>query len=157
MDLHASNPCIDTTCLETTIYELSKMFRYKNCTNEVDDFCNLLIQKVGSPTWIRTTINGSKGRCPTIRRSGSKAIAALPLFSLASKFDLSVRRGSFLRSPVGVRRTVERRLIRSAADVENARWICASANRGVLHDDFPGLVGTGYRILRNLAQVTIGN
>lgn len=25
MDLHASNPCIDTTCLEATIYELSKM------------------------------------------------------------------------------------------------------------------------------------
>ena len=25
---------------------------------------------VGSPTWIRTTIHGSKGRCPTVRRSG---------------------------------------------------------------------------------------
>jgi hypothetical protein len=25
----------------------------------------------GSPTWIRTTIHGSKGRCPTIRRSGN--------------------------------------------------------------------------------------
>ena len=24
----------------------------------------------GSPTWIRTTIHGSKGRCPTVRRSG---------------------------------------------------------------------------------------
>jgi hypothetical protein len=26
----------------------------------------------GSPTWIRTTIHGSKGRCPTVRRSGKK-------------------------------------------------------------------------------------
>src|SRR5437868_11422765 len=24
----------------------------------------------GSPAWIRTTIHGSKGRCPTIRRPG---------------------------------------------------------------------------------------
>lgn len=27
-------------------------------------------KKCGSPTWIRTTIHGSKGRCPTVRRSG---------------------------------------------------------------------------------------
>src|SRR5580658_7950970 len=26
---------------------------------------------VGSPAWIRTTIHGSKGRCPTIRRPGN--------------------------------------------------------------------------------------
>ena len=26
--------------------------------------------KFGSPAWIRTTIHGSKGRCPTIRRPG---------------------------------------------------------------------------------------
>jgi hypothetical protein len=26
--------------------------------------------KIGSPAWIRTTIHGSKGRCPTIRRPG---------------------------------------------------------------------------------------
>ena len=25
----------------------------------------------GSPAWIRTTIHGSKGRCPTIRRPGN--------------------------------------------------------------------------------------
>ena len=30
------------------------------------------IDKAGSPTWIRTTIHGSKGRCPTVRRSGKK-------------------------------------------------------------------------------------
>ena len=24
----------------------------------------------GSPAWIRTTIHGSKGRCPTVRRPG---------------------------------------------------------------------------------------
>ena len=27
----------------------------------------------GSPAWIRTTIHGSKGRCPTIRRPGMVA------------------------------------------------------------------------------------
>src|SRR6202167_3610563 len=26
----------------------------------------------GSPAWIRTTIHGSKGRCPTVRRPGKK-------------------------------------------------------------------------------------
>ena len=40
--------------------------------------CNLLgrqgvlCKKNGSPTWIRTTTHGSKGRCPTVRRSGSE-------------------------------------------------------------------------------------
>jgi hypothetical protein len=33
-----------------------------------------LKSKVGSPTWIRTTINGSKGRCPTVRRSGNETV-----------------------------------------------------------------------------------
>jgi hypothetical protein len=28
------------------------------------------IEGNGSPAWIRTTIHGSKGRCPTIRRPG---------------------------------------------------------------------------------------
>ena len=32
--------------------------------------------KGGSPAWIRTTIHGSKGRCPTIRRPG-KMLAGL--------------------------------------------------------------------------------
>ncbi len=30
----------------------------------------LYFQCFGSPAWIRTTIHGSKGRCPTIRRPG---------------------------------------------------------------------------------------
>ena len=30
--------------------------------------------KDGSPAWIRTTIHGSKGRCPTIRRPGIERI-----------------------------------------------------------------------------------
>ena len=30
----------------------------------------LVAETVGSPAWIRTTIHGSKGRCPTIRRPG---------------------------------------------------------------------------------------
>src|SRR5258706_3649380 len=29
------------------------------------------VSKFGSPAWIRTTIHGSKGRCPTIRRPGN--------------------------------------------------------------------------------------
>ena len=28
-------------------------------------------KRSGSPAWIRTTIHGSKGRCPTIRRPGN--------------------------------------------------------------------------------------
>ena len=31
------------------------------------------IWKFGSPAWIRTTIHGSKGRCPTVRRPGITA------------------------------------------------------------------------------------
>ena len=30
------------------------------------------LQDGGSPAWIRTTIHGSKGRCPTIRRPGNR-------------------------------------------------------------------------------------
>src|SRR4051794_21884648 len=30
--------------------------------------------RTGSPAWIRTTIHGSKGRCPTIRRPGNGSI-----------------------------------------------------------------------------------
>jgi hypothetical protein len=33
---------------------------------------HFVTDRFGSPTWIRTTIHGSKGRCPTIRRSGNK-------------------------------------------------------------------------------------
>src|SRR5579864_2334609 len=36
----------------------------------------------GSPAWIRTTIHGSKGRCPTIRRPGNSEEGALR-FSVA--------------------------------------------------------------------------
>jgi hypothetical protein len=32
---------------------------------------NFVRGRYGSPAWIRTTIHGSKGRCPTIRRPGS--------------------------------------------------------------------------------------
>src|SRR5580704_19065445 len=38
--------------------------------------------KGGSPAWIRTTIHGSKGRCPTIRRPGNSEGGALR-FSVA--------------------------------------------------------------------------
>src|ERR1043165_201473 len=38
---------------------------------------------VGSPAWIRTTIHGSKGRCPTIRRPGNSgnASATKPVYN----------------------------------------------------------------------------
>ena len=53
---------------------------YASCTKSVQKgvvgISKLLNQKSGSPTWIRTTIHGSKGRCPTIRRSGNRAICA---------------------------------------------------------------------------------
>jgi hypothetical protein len=32
---------------------------------------NLGLEGAGSPAWVRTTIHGSKGRCPTIRRPGN--------------------------------------------------------------------------------------
>ena len=32
---------------------------------------DVLQAKAGSPAWIRTTIHGSKGRCPTVRRPGN--------------------------------------------------------------------------------------
>src|SRR5262249_40616430 len=42
----------------------------------------LITERCGSPAWIRTTIHGSKGRCPTIRRPGINCLACL--FSLSS-------------------------------------------------------------------------
>ncbi len=36
---------------------------------------NLGLEGSGSPTWIRTTIHGSKGRCPTVRRSGNGSVS----------------------------------------------------------------------------------
>ena len=44
--------------------------RYKICTRIRQLSSKLLNSKCGSPAWIRTTIHGSKGRCPTIRRPG---------------------------------------------------------------------------------------
>jgi hypothetical protein len=43
------------------------------CTKSVQRSakCNYLKHRSGSPAWIRTTIHGSKGRCPTIRRPGN--------------------------------------------------------------------------------------
>ena len=37
----------------------------QNSRSELGQKCS------GSPAWIRTTIHGSKGRCPTIRRPGN--------------------------------------------------------------------------------------
>jgi hypothetical protein len=44
--------------------------RYKIRTTTGCLSCKLLNLRGGSPAWIRTTIHGSKGRCPTIRRPG---------------------------------------------------------------------------------------
>ena len=44
--------------------------------------------EAGSPAWIRTTIHGSKGRCPTIRRpgnaGGASAFHSLPCVNLGT-------------------------------------------------------------------------
>ena len=40
--------------------------------NSIRQVFALTARKAGSPTWIRTTIHGSKGRCPTVRRSGKR-------------------------------------------------------------------------------------
>jgi hypothetical protein len=45
------------------------------CTHDYVHGVNLRLYLIdsklrGSPAWIRTTIHGSKGRCPTIRRPG---------------------------------------------------------------------------------------
>jgi hypothetical protein len=53
------------------------MRRYKIRTKERYHPSNLLNLIGGSPAWIRTTIHGSKGRCPTIRRPGSAAYCFL--------------------------------------------------------------------------------
>ncbi len=60
--------------------------------------------KNGSPTWIRTTINGSKGRCPTVRRSGNgragyEAILAQVYPDLLRKRDSLARLAITERSP----------------------------------------------------------
>jgi hypothetical protein len=48
------------------------MTMYKIRTKELGAFFKALNLLFGSPAWIRTTIHGSKGRCPTIRRPGNK-------------------------------------------------------------------------------------
>ena len=47
-------------------------------TQRAKPLCWLDLRDVGSPAWIRTTIHGSKGRCPTIRRPGI-SVLQLPL------------------------------------------------------------------------------
>ena len=37
----------------------------------INSGCQFVLRSIGSPAWIRTTIHGSKGRCPTIRRPGN--------------------------------------------------------------------------------------
>ena len=44
----------------------------------------------GSPAWIRTTIHGSKGRCPTIRRPGNFREVTYSLAPLKSRSQRSV-------------------------------------------------------------------
>ena len=45
---------------------------YKIRTKRGVTFSKVLYLLIGSPAWIRTTIHGSKGRCPTIRRPGKR-------------------------------------------------------------------------------------
>jgi hypothetical protein len=45
--------------------EILRTFNGRECFLVIDSKLG------GSPAWIRTTIHGSKGRCPTIRRPGN--------------------------------------------------------------------------------------
>ena len=55
----------------------------------------------GSPAWIRTTIHGSKGRCPTIRRPGKLTCA-----DRTSAPSVALRRNAPQRSKLHRRRIV---------------------------------------------------
>ena len=44
--------------------------RQRRRFGQLKQWQELIPQDGGSPAWIRTTIHGSKGRCPTIRRPG---------------------------------------------------------------------------------------
>src|ERR1035437_5881144 len=61
---------------------------------------NLIARGTGSPAWIRTTIHGSKGRCPTIRRPGNRDAELLST-------SVTFRRGRLQR----VRQNRSRRLL----------------------------------------------
>lgn len=58
----------------------------------------------GSPAWIRTTIHGSKGRCPTIRRPGNLETLAAELIrvyhALAKKLSGPTNRIHPIRAPI---------------------------------------------------------
>jgi hypothetical protein len=114
------------------------LWQERNCK------CFVVIKSFGSPTWIRTTINGSKGRCPTVRRSG-----------ISYKASLSTRNSSAL--PVRVESAVQRGFIGSAFDIEDTGRRRASAYCRFFHNHTPRLIGISNRILRNLAQVTLAH
>ncbi len=62
-----------------------------------------MTKRCGSPTWIRTTINGSKGRCPTVRRSGNKDDGPPPLLSVTTaryQSEYGVPSSEFLSDPL---------------------------------------------------------
>ena len=50
--------------------ELDTKGFYQWCARILHGNTATLMAVGGSPAWIRTTIHGSKGRCPTIRRPG---------------------------------------------------------------------------------------
>ena len=62
------------------------------CTKSVQHREKALVkyERFGSPAWIRTTIHGSKGRCPTIRRPGNECDETYT-FSVALSFHSTQR------------------------------------------------------------------
>jgi hypothetical protein len=73
------NPCLQPSYNEVS--EFGRMIsghRYKIRTEKQQPSSKVLNPKFGSPAWIRTTIHGSKGRCPTIRRPGIEEILTIP-------------------------------------------------------------------------------
>jgi hypothetical protein len=66
-------PCSDRSGIKA-VWKLNKTngdVKPASVHNSYTEFYKRLKTKDGSPAWIRTTIHGSKGRCPTIRRPGN--------------------------------------------------------------------------------------
>src|SRR5579863_1967414 len=93
--------------------------------------------QIGSPAWIRTTIHGSKGRCPTIRRPGIRE---------ATRISVAIVGSAALTSPLRVSRALQALLVRAAAHIEDPRLRLVHHGIGVLHHQSPALVAAGDRV-----------
>src|SRR5215813_10374090 len=97
------------------------------------------LKRFGSPAWIRTTIHGSKGRCPTIRRPGS-VLEGTELLQFTS--------------PLRVERALKALEVGAAADVIDTWLGLIDLREGVLHDHAPRLIAAGDGVDGNRPKVT---